>query len=79
MTGGGGGWGDPLTRDPDWVLADVKSGLVSIDRAAADYGIVVDPLRLVVDQTASDQLRATARREEPDLARRQGAVADAGR
>jgi N-methylhydantoinase B len=77
MTGGGGGWGDPLTRDPDRVLADVKSGLVSIGRAAADYGIVVDPLSLVLDQTASDQLRATARREEPELAPRQGAVADA--
>lgn len=37
----GAGWGDPLDRDPDAVLADVRNGLVSIARALADHGVVV--------------------------------------
>ena len=40
-TGGGGGFGDPYTRDPADVAADVLDGYVSIDGAARDYGVVV--------------------------------------
>lgn len=42
---GGGGFGDPLSRDPEAVRADVVDGYVSIDRARKDYGVVlrVDP------------------------------------
>lgn len=58
VTGGGGGWGDPLDRDPQLVVADVRSGFVSVEKAAADYGVVVHPLTLMVDEEASDQLRA---------------------
>jgi N-methylhydantoinase B len=39
---GGGGWGDPLVRTPDDVAADVVSGLVSREVAAAVYGVSVD-------------------------------------
>ena len=42
-TTGGGGWGDPLARDPRAVLRDVRDGKVSIDAAARDYGVVVLP------------------------------------
>lgn len=38
---GGGGLGDPLERDPERVAGDVRSGLVSAERALADYGVVV--------------------------------------
>src|SRR5262249_15758944 len=37
---GAGGYGDPLTRDPAHVLADVIAEKVSVDRAEADYGVV---------------------------------------
>ena len=40
-SGGGGGYGDPLERDPAAVLEDVKDGYVSIDGALRDYGVVV--------------------------------------
>src|SRR5262245_57880719 len=40
-TGGGGGWGDPLERDPDAVRADVVAELVSIAAAQAQYGVVI--------------------------------------
>jgi N-methylhydantoinase B len=39
---GGGGFGDPLERDPEMVLADVRKGLVSLRSAEEIYGVVVD-------------------------------------
>ena len=32
-TAGGGGWGDPLKRDVNLVLDDVKDGFVSLEAA----------------------------------------------
>ena len=43
---GAGGWGDPLERDPAAVLRDVRNELLSPEKAAADYGVVVDLARL---------------------------------
>jgi N-methylhydantoinase B len=40
-TTGGGGWGDPLTRDPDLVVRDVVWRKVSPRAALADYGVVL--------------------------------------
>jgi N-methylhydantoinase B len=47
VTGGGGGYGDPLTRDPERVLADVLDGYVTPDQALADYGVVIGSDRRV--------------------------------
>jgi N-methylhydantoinase B len=61
---GGGGWGDPLTREPERVLVDVRDGYVSLEAAAREYGVVVhgdpdlDPEGLVVDVPATSKLRA---------------------
>lgn len=66
-TGGGGGWGDPLERDPQRVLTDVRDEYVSIEGALGDYGVVVegDPQRnpegLVVDEAATQAERASRR------------------
>ena len=40
-SGGGGGWGDPLEREPGAVLQDVANGLISPERARSVYGVVV--------------------------------------
>src|SRR5262249_6631869 len=40
-TPGGGGFGDPLERAPETVLADVREGYVSREAAERDYGVVV--------------------------------------
>jgi N-methylhydantoinase B len=48
MTPGGGGFGDPLKRPVERVLADVANGLVSSASAEADYGVVIDPDTLQV-------------------------------
>ncbi len=42
VTGGGGGFGNPLERDPERVLDDVIEGLVSIEAARELYGVVFD-------------------------------------
>ena len=40
-TPGGGGFGDPKTRDPQRVLRDVREGYVTPDQALKDYGVAV--------------------------------------
>jgi N-methylhydantoinase B len=55
---GGAGWGDPLERDPDAVLKDVRNELLSPAKAAADYGVVIDTRRWTVDAAATRRRRA---------------------
>ena len=43
LTGSGGGWGDPLDRDPELVAADVREGFVTVATAESTYGVVLDP------------------------------------
>ncbi|MHB8669674.1 MAG: hydantoinase B/oxoprolinase family protein [Acidimicrobiales bacterium] len=63
--GGGGGWGDPLDRDPNAVLEDVWDELVSIRGARQDYGVVVrgslDGMDLTIDWDATERLRRDLR------------------
>jgi len=58
---GAGGWGDPLERDPDAVLKDVRNELLSPAKAAADYGVVIDPATRTVDRAATERRRADIR------------------
>jgi len=60
---GGGGYGDPLQRDPQAVAADVVNGYVSIEKAREDYGVVMDPATLRVDPVETEKVRA-ARNDE---------------
>ncbi len=53
-----GGYGDPLERDPERVLADVIKECVSIEGARRDYSVVVDPDTLTIDVGATEKLRA---------------------
>ncbi|MFT6329617.1 MAG: N-methylhydantoinase B [Bermanella sp.] len=55
-TWGGGGWGDPLKREPQLVLDDINRSLVSVKGAAA-YGVVIND-DMSIDQTATTTLRA---------------------
>lgn len=54
---GGGGYGNPLERDPDMVLNDVREGYVSFECARADYGVVIDPDTLTIDMEGTKTLR----------------------
>jgi N-methylhydantoinase B len=64
---GAGGWGDPLERDPQAVLWDVRNELLSPRKAAADYGVVIEqaPLRLDLAATAARRAEIAARRRWP--------------
>jgi len=53
-TWGGGGWGDPLERDADLVLADVNRNLATVE-GAKDYGVVI--IEGAVDESATTALR----------------------
>ena len=55
---GGGGYGDPLERDPELVVKDVTDGYVSLAAAAEQYGVVMDPETLKVDVGATREKRA---------------------
>ena len=57
----GGGWGDPLERDPDLVCADVWSEKLSVERARREYGVVILPGTLDVDREATGRLRRELR------------------
>jgi len=72
ITWGGGGWGDPLARDPELVALEVRRGLVS-ERGARSYGVVVSAGGVAVDADATGRLRAEMR-----AVQRQGAVFDYG-
>ena len=67
QTAGGGGWGDPLERDPERVKRDVRDEYVSIKGALRDYGVVITgepkihPERLEIDQAATERHRAAIR------------------
>jgi len=55
-TGGGGGWGEPLERDPERVRWDVLEELVSREAARDLYGVELKE-DLAVDQAATRELR----------------------
>jgi N-methylhydantoinase B len=67
---GGGGLGDPLTRDPRAVLEDVIEGYVSSERALTDYGVTIDVLDADLCEYALDEDRTRSAREQLRAARR---------
>ncbi|HEY5429093.1 MAG TPA: hydantoinase B/oxoprolinase family protein [Solirubrobacteraceae bacterium] len=64
-TAGAGGLGDPLDREPERTAADVHAGLVSVQAAASEYGVVVS-LQGEVDHGATERGRARMRDERED-------------
>ena len=60
QAGGGGGWGDPHERPAEKVLRDVRNGLVSVEKAREDYGVVIDTTTWTVDEAATASLRSVA-------------------
>ena len=57
---GGGGYGDPLEREPDLVALDVANGLITTKAAETDYGVVIGPDGQA-ERAASEGLRANHR------------------
>jgi 5-oxoprolinase (ATP-hydrolysing) len=57
VTWGGGGLGDPLTRPAEKVALDVRRKLVTVDGARENYGVVVDPENLTLNEAETEALR----------------------
>jgi N-methylhydantoinase B len=73
VTWGGGGWGNPLERDPELVLQDVRRGLVTAEGARA-YGVVL--AGDAVDTAGTSRLRGelAPRYAHPELFTRGGSI-----
>jgi N-methylhydantoinase B len=57
---GGGGYGNPFERDPMAVLDDVFDGNVSVEKALAEYGVVISATKPPsLDLEATKRLRAS--------------------
>lgn len=68
-TQSGGGYGDPLDRDPARVLEDIRSGLVSVEGARTMYGVVIDPKSETVEQAATERAREEIRKAHKERSR----------
>ena len=60
-SGGGGGWGNPLERDPTLVARDAKNELLAIEEAKRDYGVILDTATGDVNIEATELERAERR------------------
>jgi N-methylhydantoinase B len=58
---GGGGWGDPWTRDAQEVARDVAQGKVSVAAAAREYGVVISDGQVDADATQARRATVPAR------------------
>jgi N-methylhydantoinase B len=54
---GAGGYSDPLERDSEMLLQDVRDGKVTLESAREDYQVVIDSATLQVDEEATRKLR----------------------
>jgi N-methylhydantoinase B len=62
LTPGAGGYGDPIRRDQEAVLADVRNGFVSAGAARENYGVVI--VDGAIDREATARARAGMTRSE---------------
>jgi N-methylhydantoinase B len=54
---GGGGYGNPLERDPEMVVSDVMEGYVGIESARNDYGVAINGATFEIDWDETNKLR----------------------
>ena len=59
----GGGYGDPLEREPESALSDVSDGLVSKEAAQDNYGVVLHANGYELDMNATQRLRVSLQGE----------------
>lgn len=58
LLGGGAGYGDPFNRPAEKVLAEVRDGILSVEKARSDYGVVLTADATAVDTAQTAALRA---------------------
>ncbi len=68
-TGGGGGWGDPFTRNPEDVQRDVLEGYATQSAALSEYGVALFDNGREIDQPDTEAARNQSRPPRPDVDR----------
>jgi N-methylhydantoinase B/oxoprolinase/acetone carboxylase alpha subunit len=63
----GGGLGDPIERDPELIVADIRNKKATVERASRIYCVSINPNTLKVDRKRTEELRAQKRRERLSL------------
>ena len=61
-TAGAGGWGNPLERDPNMVLDDVRNEKVNFKRAREVYGVIIDEKTMEIDKPETHKIRQTMKK-----------------
>ena len=67
---GGGGYGDPLDRDPRAVVRDLRTGATSLEVAQNIYGVIVDRSTLSLDPAKTEERRREIREQRLKEGRR---------
>jgi len=62
INGSGGGFGDPIERDPLLVQRDVRNKVTILSNAERIYGVAIDPATLEIDEAKTKELRAGIRK-----------------
>ena len=75
---GGGGYGDPLERDPDRVLEDVHEGYVGIESAGDVYGVIIDNGAVATAATETRRRELAAKRVFASIVARDDDTIDGG-
>lgn len=61
VTAGGGGWGDPLDRDPEKVRWDYLEEYISLKAVREEYGVMLNPITFEIDKEGTERLRGRLR------------------
>lgn len=67
---GGGGYGDPIDRNPELVLKDVMDSKVSSECAREIYGVIIDPTALKIDIEETHRQRQAIRKRRTQVSQR---------
>jgi N-methylhydantoinase B len=59
---GGGGCGNPLDREPERVARDVIQGYVTLEKAREDYGVIIHPKTLTLEEEETGKLRESLKK-----------------
>lgn len=67
MSSGGGGYGDPLEREPALVSIDVRDDFITLGSAKEQYGVILHPITYEIDYEATTRLRNKMKSERREL------------
>jgi len=77
VSSGGGGYGDPLDRSAQKVCEHVRDEIISFETGRDIYGVVMDPVTFVLDESTTAERRKMLAAERGEVPMVQPTEADA--